>query len=199
MKKLLILSVSLLTLGSTILPGTLEAVAYADEGISVSKDFGQNISNFDYSPKQLSEEAVKVLTNELASKYPTLSKEYLREGIYKQMRGDYSLEPIQEKGMLAARSSWQGITVNQMGAAIDTAIAVTLGVGIGGLATALATVGKHEAKNAIRVAAGKFFGSWFLNSVAFDYAMNLLSPGTYIAQKWDQQDKVPNNGRINFL
>ncbi len=43
-----------------------------------------------------------------------------------------------------------------------------------------------------------FFGSWFLNSVAFDYAMNLLSPGTYIAQKWDQQDKVPNNGRINF-
>ena len=45
------------------------------------------------------------------------------------MRGDYSLEPIQEKGMLAARSSWQGITVNQMGAAIDTAIAVTLGVG----------------------------------------------------------------------
>lgn len=199
MKKLLILSVSLLTLGSTILPGTLEAVAYADEGISVSKDFGQNISNFDYSPKQLSEEAVKVLTNELASKYPTLSKEYLREGIYKQMRGDYSLEPIQEKGMLAARSSWQGITVNQMGAAIDTAIAVTLGVGIGGLATALATVRKHEAKNAIRVAAGKFFGSWFLNSVAFDYAMNLLSPGTYIAQKWDQQDKVPNNGRINFL
>lgn len=139
------------------------------------------------------------MTNELASKYPTLSKEYLREGIYKQMRGDYSLEPIQEKGMLAARSSWQGITVNQMGAAIDTAIAVTLGVGIGGLATALATVGKHEAKNAIRVAAGKFFGSWFLNSVAFDYAMNLLSPGTYIAQKWDQQDKVPNNGRINFL
>lgn len=198
MKKLLILSVSLLTLGSTILPGTLEAVAYADESISVSKDFGQNISNFDYSPKQLSEEAVEVLTNELASKYPTLSKEYLREGIYKQMRGDYSLEPIQEKEMLAARSSWQGITVNQMGAAIDTAIAVTLGVGTGGLATPLATVGKHEAKNAIRVAAGKFFGSWFLNSVAFDYAMNLLSPGTYIAQKWDQQDKVPNNGRINF-
>ena len=135
------------------------------------------------------------MTNELASKYPTLSKESLREGIYKQMRGDYSLEPIQEKGMLAARSSWQGITVNQMGAAIDTAIAVTLGVGTGGLAT----VGKNEAKNAIRVSAGKFFGSWFLNSVAFDYAMNLLSPGTYIAQKWDQQDKVPNNGRINFL
>lgn len=198
MKKLLILSVSLLTLGSTILPGTLGAAAYADESISVSKDSGQNISNFDYSPKQLSEEAVEVLTNELASKYPTLSKEYLREGIYKQRRGDYSLEPIQEKGMLAARSSWQGITVNQMGAAIDTAIAVALGVGTGGLATALATVGKHEAKNAIRVAAGKFFGSWFLNSVAFDYAMNLLSPGTYIAQKWDQQDKVPNNGRINF-
>jgi hypothetical protein len=198
LKKLLILSVSLLTLGSTILPGTLGAVAYADESISVSKDPGSNISNFDYSPKQLSEEAVEVLTNELASKYPTLSKEYLREGIYKQMRGDYSLEPIQEKGMLAARSSWQGITVNQMGAAIDTAIAVALGVGTGGLATALATVGKHEAKNAIRVAAGKFFGSWFLNSVAFDYAMNLLSPGTYIAQKWDQQDKVPNNGRINF-
>jgi hypothetical protein len=28
--------------------------------------------------------------------------------------------------------------------------------------------------------------------------MNLLSPGTYLAQLWDQNDAIPNNGRINF-
>lgn len=90
------------------------------------------------------------------------------------------------------------MTVDHMGAALDTAIAIALGIGTGGLATALGTFGKHQVQNAIRVAVSKFFGSWALNSVALDLAMNLASPGTYIAKQWDKNDKVPNNGRINF-
>lgn len=43
--------------------------------------------------KKLSEEDINSLVNELSKNYPTLSKEYLREGIYKQLAGDYSLNP----------------------------------------------------------------------------------------------------------
>jgi hypothetical protein len=144
--------------------------------------------------KQFSEQDVNNLANELAKNYPELSKEYLTEGIYKQLRGDYTLEP---QGIMT-RAGWQGVTVGQMGAAIDTAIAIGLGIGTGGLATAVGTFGKHEVQSAIRVAVAKFLGGKFLNSVILDFAMNLASPGTYIAQQWDKHDKVPNNGRINF-
>lgn len=34
--------------------------------------------------------------------------------------------------------------------------------------------------------------------VVLKFAMNLLSPGTYLAQLWDENDAVPNNGRTNF-
>lgn len=44
----------------------------------------------------------------------------------------------------------------------------------------------------------RYLGSWFVNDVALEFAMNLLSPGTYLAQLWDKNDAIPNNRRINF-
>ena len=37
-----------------------------------------------------------------------------------------------------------------------------------------------------------------MNDVVLEFAINLLSPGTYLAQLWDENDAVSNKGRINF-
>lgn len=189
MKKSLILALSVITLSTYIVPSVVGVTTYAD-----SIDSEPISTNLNLEPKQLSEDAINDLVDELSQSYPSLTKAYLREGIYKQMAGDYSIGS--QTGI--STYSWQGVTVDQMGAAIDTAIAVALGIGTGGLATALGTFGKHQVQSAIRIAVSKFFGSWFLNSVILDFAMNLASPGTYIAKQWDKKDKFPNNGRINF-
>lgn len=44
----------------------------------------------------------------------------------------------------------------------------------------------------------KYLGSWVVNDVVLEFAMNLLSPATYLAQFGDENDAVPNNGRSNF-
>ena len=84
------------------------------------------------------------------------------------------------------------------GAALDTAIALALGGSTATLANLIKVKGKHAAKSAIRSAIAKYLGSWVVNDVVLEFAMNLLSPGTYLAQLWDENDAVPNNGRINF-
>lgn len=139
----------------------------------------------------LSDAEVESMVEELAAIYPTLPKEYLRETIYKQMRGDYSISPLSVSGF---RSSWQGITVEQMGAALDTAIGLAIGGGIG----ALASAGKSAGRSAMRSAIARLLGYWAIKDVVLDFALNLTSPGLYLAQQWDAHDAVPNNGRINF-
>lgn len=134
------------------------------------------------------------LANEIQALHPDVSKEWIEEVIERQLQNDYTLPTTNSY----FRSAWQGITVNQMGAAIDTAISLALGGTTAGLANLIKVKGKHEVKSAIRSAAAKYLGGWIVNSVFIDYAMNLLSPGTYLAQQWDANDAIPNNGRINF-
>ena len=78
--------------------------------------------------KQYSEEEIDQIVAELSKNYPELSVEYLREGVYKQLRGDYSINSATNVSdtanpSLSLRAAWQGITVSQMGAFLDTAIA----------------------------------------------------------------------------
>ncbi|HEM3615281.1 TPA: hypothetical protein U1C23_002166 [Streptococcus suis] len=145
-------------------------------------------------PVALSEDKINAIVNDVHSKHLDVSEEWIREVVYRQINGDYSIP--REKN--AFRSAWQGITVGQMGALLDTAISVALGGATGGLAALIKVKGKHAVQSAIRSAISQYLGSWFVNSVALDFVMNLLSPGTYIAQLWDSRDAVPNNGRINF-
>ena len=44
----------------------------------------------------------------------------------------------------------------------------------------------------------KYLESWVVNDVVLEFAMNLLSPATYLAQFGDENDAVLNNGRSNF-
>lgn len=146
----------------------------------------------------LTENEIEDLANEIQVLHPDVSLDWIKEGIKRQLRGDYSIPKptTSSRGML--RASWQGITVNQMGALLDTAIALALGGTTAGLANLIKVKGKHAARSAIRSAIAKYLGSWFVNDVVLDIAMNMLSPGTYLAQLWDANDAVPNNGRINF-
>lgn len=144
--------------------------------------------------KEFSEEQVEQLVAELAKNYPELSVEYLREGVYKQLRGDYSIGSA-----VTMRAAWQGITVAQMGAFLDTAIGVALGGAVGGLVAVMKKAGKHAAKTAVKSAMIKYgLIGGLIGETVIDFVLNLASPGTYLAKYWDKRDKVPNNGRINF-
>ncbi|WP_206853531.1 hypothetical protein [Candidatus Enterococcus mangumiae] len=201
MKKVFSLKVSffllLLMLGSIVPSGV---------SVYASDNYTEEVYVDLKSEESFDEEQVEQLVVEISKNYPELSKEYLRDGVYKQLRGDYTIDPIStDQGVyitdpsLALRSPWQGITVNQMGAFIDTAIGIAIGGAIGGLAAAMKKVGKHAAISAVKAALIKYgMVGGFITQNVIDFVFNLNSPGAYLAKYWDQRDKVPNNGRINF-
>ena len=162
---------------------------YASEKVS------QIETNMELQPvTSLTEEQINTLSNEIQSLHPSVSQQWIKEVINRQLQGDYTIPPTYSP----FRAAWQGITVDQMGALLDTTISILLGGGTAGLANLIKVKGKHAAKSAIRSAISRYLGSWFVNDVVLEFAMNLLSPGTYLAKLWDQNDAVPNNGRINF-
>lgn len=165
------------------------SAVYASEQVS------QIETNMELQPvTSLTEEQINTLANEIQSFHPDVSQQWIKEVINRQLQGDYTIPPTYSP----FRAAWQGITVNQIGALLDTAIALALGGTTAGLANLIKVKGKHAAKSAIRSAISRYLGSWFVNDVALEFAMNLLSPGTYLAQLWDKNDAIPNNGRINF-
>ncbi|HEW8458321.1 TPA: hypothetical protein V1B72_001891 [Streptococcus pneumoniae] len=165
------------------------SAVYASEQVS------QIETNMELQPvTSLTEEQINTLANEIQSFHPDVSQQWIKEVINRQLQGDYTIPPTYSP----FRAAWQGITVNQMGALLDTAIALALGGTTAGLANLIKVKGKHAAKSAIRSAISRYLGSWFVNDVALEFAMNLLSPGIYLAQLWDKNDAIPNNGRINF-
>lgn len=186
--KLISIFLTSLTVSFTTLPSI--TTVHALENIQQT-DSTENITT---PAESLNDEQKNSLANEIQSLHPDVSKEWIKEVIERQLQGDYTLPANNSR----FRAAWQGITVNQMGAAIDTAISLALGGTTAGLASLIKVKGKHAVKSAIRSAVAKYLGGWIVNSVFIDYAMNLLSPGTYLAQQWDARDAYPNNGRINF-
>lgn len=83
----------------------------------------------------------EALIKDVMSRYNTVSEEFIREVLERQLVGDYTIPGSEGTAFCSA---WQGITVNQVGALIDTAVGIALGVGIGGLSTAIKYQGKHE-------------------------------------------------------
>lgn len=187
--KIFSLFLTAITLNFTITPNL--AIVHAEETIAQ-----ENITTTEViaTPESMTAEQVDDLATQVQELHPDVSKEWIEEVIERQLQGDYTLPETSSP----FRSAWQGVTVNQMGAAIDTAISLALGGTTAGLASLIKVKGKHAVKSAIRSAAAKYLGGWIVNSVFIDYAMNVLSPGTYLAQQWDARDAVPNNGRINF-
>ncbi|WP_202056284.1 hypothetical protein [Streptococcus danieliae] len=185
-----IISTILLTtiLASTIAPNV--STVYAFETLPQVTTSDTNIT----PTNSLTEEQIDLLADDIQSLHPDVSKDWIEEVIERQLQGDYSL-PSDNSPF---RVAWQGVTVGQMGAAIDTAISLALGGTVSGLANLIKVKGAHAVKSAIRSAVSQYLGGWIVNSVFIDYAVNLFSPGTYLAQQWDARDSVPNNGRINF-
>lgn len=169
-----------ITLNATILPTVASVCAETTSQTTTSN--------------KLSESQVNDLVDEVAENHPDVSKEWIKEVAERQLQGDYSLPPTE--GTMF-RSAWQGITVGQAAAAIDVGLGIALGGAAGGLANAIKSRGKHAAKSALKNVLAGIIGGKVAESV-LDYALNLTSPGTYIARWWDSQDRYPNNGRINF-
>ena len=142
-----------------------------------------------------SEEKVNALASELKELHPELSYDYLKDGIYEQLIDNGGSNSNTNNAF--RRGGWQGITVAQAGAAIDTAIGIAVGGGAGaGLRVLLMRKGKHEAVGIIKRAAQKYLPG--ISGGVLDYALNYLSPGSFLAKWWDSRDRYPNNGRINL-
>ncbi|KXU01234.1 hypothetical protein SCODD09_01567 [Streptococcus constellatus] len=186
--KFITVFLTIITFATVAIPSA--TVVYAVESTSITKN-KENLTPV----TAMTDEQIESLAIKIQTLHPDVSLEWIKEVIHRQLRGDYSMPSTD---ITLFRAGWQGITVNQMGAAIDTTISLLLGGSTAGLAALIRVKGKHAVRSAIRSAIAKHLRGWFVNSVAIDFAMNLLSPGTYIAQQWDARDAVPNNGRINF-
>lgn len=156
----------------------------------------QHLAITQVTPKQMSEREKELFIEEVKQNHPTVSESFIREALERQLVGDYS---IPRESPIMFRSAWQGVTVDQMGALIDVALGTLLGAGVGGLTAAITKVGKHEAKTQLKKVLLKYgLLSGIISDKVLDYALNLTSPGYHIANYWDNHDKYPGNGRINF-
>lgn len=81
-----------------------------------------------------SEDKIELLVDQLQENYSDLGRSYLKKMVVAQLNGDYKIPPQENAPFVsfAVQGGWKGITVSQMGAAIDTAISIALG----GIATA---------------------------------------------------------------
>ena len=129
------------------------STVYASEKVS------QIETNMEVQPvTSLTEEQINTLSNEIQSLHPSVSQQWIKEVINRQLQGDYTIPPTYSP----FRAAWQGITVDQMGALLDTTISILLGGGTAGLANLIKVKGKHAAKSAIRSAISRYLGSWFV-------------------------------------
>lgn len=151
-----------------------------------------------------SEDKIELLVDQLQENYSDLGRSYLKKMVVAQLNGDYKIPPQENATStspfvsFAVQGGWKGITVSQMGAAIDTAISIAWGgIATAGIKAALSSMSKSAAKNVIKTAVIKVLGS-SVPAAAIEYALNYSSPGYQIAKYWDEHDAYPNNGRINF-
>lgn len=167
-----------------------------------SSDVKQN----NITPRHMTDEEVQRLVNELHSKYPEFSEEYITDLVNDRLNGNYSIPSTQKAATQSSRfnsrllvkkgGKWKGISVKTAALAIDTTIGVLLPGGGGSIALKLVRVGRHEANRIIKIAIIKTLGAsagWLAN-----YVVNALDPGMAAAKLWDAHDKYPHNGYINF-
>jgi hypothetical protein len=196
------------TLLNITAPVVTETVDAATIHTVFEKSKQSSISQDEPVENRLAAEDVDAVVEVLKSEYPDLSEDYLREIVNNQRHGNYSLPSESQPSSTRARSAmfsksnWKGITVSQMGAAIDAAIiGASGGAASLGVKFAIKKIGKKAAKKvivkAIQAIVGGAAGKVTSTVVgkALDYAG---SPGYYIAKYWDAHDKYPKNVRINF-
>lgn len=177
----------------TLIPSFFPAITV----LAKEQDTLQNsVAITELKPQQMSEQEKELLIQEVKHNHPTVSESFIREALERQLVGDYTI-PQTNTSMF--RAAWQGVTVDQMGALIDVGLGTLIGAGVGGLTAAITKVGKREAKSKLKTVLVKYglLGGIITDKV-LDYALNLTSPGYYIAKYWDNHDKYPGNGKINF-
>lgn len=198
LRKPIVLSITSLILIANITPPIVYASEIGqtiNEQQASSKSY-QDVATDEMNSRYMSRQEKENLITEVKRNHPTVSEKFIREALERQLAGDYS---IPQEDEIIFYSAWQGVTVEQMGALIDVGLGALLGAGVGGLAATVAKVGKHQAKTKLKKVLIKYgLLGGFITDKVLDYALNLTSPGYHIAKYWDNHDKYPGNGRINF-
>ena len=185
---------TLLSCSASIMPGKV----MADEIHS------SEVTRITKPNQEWSKDKIESLVDQLQKNYSDLGRSYLKKMVVAQLNGDYKIPPLENATSTSpfvsfpVQGGWKGITVSQMGAAIDTAISIALGgIATAGIKAALGSMSKSAAKSVVKKAVIKVLGS-SVPATAIEYALNYASPGYQIAKYWDEHDAYPNNGRINF-
>ncbi|HEK9938894.1 TPA: hypothetical protein TT254_002021, partial [Streptococcus equi subsp. equi] len=184
-----VLSSSLLLLTAATTPSV---IAFADIQTSAIKNNTDDADGMYFVQSyEMSVEDKELLVRNVKANHPTVSEDFIREVIERQLVGDYTL-PEEET---LFRSAWQGVTVDQLGAALDVAIGMALTGGAGSIAAGVLRVGKREAVGRVKSILIKYGLGKMIAEIPVDYMLNLLSPGYHIARYIDSIDTVPNNNR----
>lgn len=179
MKKLLILSVSLLTLGSTILPGTFGAVAYAD---SINTE---------------QEGSLREVENGSETQYDNLSELFisgeLPENVFIENTPDGPIVTVYEESTenhtFNSKSVQKAAAISRWGSWQYTGIAISTGVLAGAINTALYSgIGVVAATVGLPALA---IGG-LLNAAQWTKLGN--APGNAVAKLWDKS----KNGWVGF-
>ncbi|HEL0650933.1 TPA: hypothetical protein TUV19_001992, partial [Streptococcus equi subsp. zooepidemicus] len=187
-----VLSSSLLLLTAATTPSV---IAFADIQTSAIKNNTDDADGMYFvQSHEMSVEDKELLVRNVKANHPTVSEDFIREVIERQLVGDYTL-PEEET---LFRSAWQGVTVDQLGAALDVAIGMALTGGAGSIAAGVLRVGKREAVGRVKSILIKYGLGKMIAEIPVDYMLNLLTPGYHIARYIDSIDTVPNNNRINL-
>ncbi|HEK9602486.1 TPA: hypothetical protein TVE62_001873, partial [Streptococcus equi subsp. zooepidemicus] len=171
-----VLSSSLLLLTAATTPSV---IAFADIQTSAIKNNTDDADGMYFVQSyEMSVEDKELLVRNVKANHPTVSEDFIREVIERQLVGDYTL-PEEET---LFRSAWQGVTVDQLGAALDVAIGMALTGGAGSIAAGVLRVGKREAVGRVKSILIKYGLGKMIAEIPVDYMLNLLSPGYHIAR-----------------
>ena len=142
-----LLSITAPVVTETVDAATIHTVYGKSKQSSISQD--ETVEN-KLAAEDVDDEEVRRVNN------PDLSEDYLREIVNNQRHGNYSLpsEPqpsfTRARSAMLSKSNWKGITVSQMGAAIDAAIiGASGGAASLGVKFAIKKIGKKAAKKII--------------------------------------------------
>ncbi|EOT28458.1 hypothetical protein [Enterococcus saccharolyticus] len=175
MKKLLILGASLLTLGSTVLPGTIGAIAYADD-----------ITGNEETTSSIIESGSELNYDDLNS---LLNSEELPDNVFIENTPDGPVVVVYEENNISSRSIQTAANVMKWGPWTYTNIAVSTGVLAGSINTALYS-GIGVVAGTVGLPALAISG--LLNAAQWTKLGN--APGNAVAKKWDKN----GNGWVGF-
>lgn len=137
------------------------------------------------------------IVDQLSKLHPEFNREDIEIAVKQAANGQIMTLPKDKSINYSFRAGWQGITTGQLAFAINTGISLATGGALGNLASKLSSSALRSVRYSIQATLDRFGASW-IGQGFIEIALNVLDPGSFIANSIDKIDTVPNNGRINL-